>query len=94
MADYPVLFVGVHCCIDELERREKVRGDRNIGQARRQLEYVHKGEIYDIELNTDIDSIEEISNKVIEALIHEDFFTGWSQTYKKIGGIDTHGCEK
>jgi chloramphenicol 3-O phosphotransferase len=94
MADYPVLFVGVHCSIEELERREKVRGDRNVGQARKQLEYVHKGEIYDIELSTDIDSVEENSNKVIEALSHEENFTGWSQTYKKLRGIDTHRCEK
>jgi chloramphenicol 3-O phosphotransferase len=32
--DYPVLFVRVECGIQELERRECTRGDRQIGQAR------------------------------------------------------------
>lgn len=50
LSNYPVLFVGVHCPIEELERREKARGNRNIGQAKQQLEYVHKDEIYDIEM--------------------------------------------
>lgn len=39
---YPVLFVGVHCQPKELQRREISRGDRSIGQAKRQLAFVHK----------------------------------------------------
>jgi len=34
---YPVLFVHVTCPADELRRREKERGDRNIGMAERFL---------------------------------------------------------
>ena len=70
LANYPVLFVGVHCPIEELERREHARGDRTIGQARKQLEYVHKDVIYDVEVNTFRESIEECAHKVIDALNH------------------------
>jgi chloramphenicol 3-O phosphotransferase len=45
-------FVGVHCSLDELERREFERGDRVIGQARGQFNIVHLGMRYDIEVNT------------------------------------------
>jgi chloramphenicol 3-O phosphotransferase len=47
-----VWFVGVHCELDELERREVARGDRRIGQARGQFGKVHEGMVYDIELDT------------------------------------------
>lgn len=80
LVDYPVLFVGVHCPLEELERRERVRGDRNIGQARRQLEYVHKSEIYDIEVNTFVESIEECLNKIIEMLNDADCHNCWNQS--------------
>ncbi|NJK44564.1 MAG: hypothetical protein HC933_10015 [Pleurocapsa sp. SU_196_0] len=36
-----VFFVGVHCPLPELERRERARGDRRIRDARRDLETVH-----------------------------------------------------
>jgi chloramphenicol 3-O phosphotransferase len=84
LADYPILFVGVHCSLEELERREKVRGDRNIGQAKRQLEHVHKSEIYDIEVNTFAESVEECSNKIIKMLNNADCHNGWKQSSKII----------
>jgi chloramphenicol 3-O phosphotransferase len=52
LADYDVVFVGVHCSAEELERRERARGDRQIGQAAAQLEKVHAHGIYDIECDT------------------------------------------
>ncbi len=83
LVDYPVLFVGVHCPIKELEQREKARGDRNLGQAEKQLEYVHKDEIYDIEVNTFHDSVEDCSKKVIEVLNNSKCHKGWLYTSKK-----------
>lgn len=47
-----VLWVGVHCDLAELERREIARGDRLPGQARRQFSLVHKGITYDVEVDT------------------------------------------
>ena len=49
---YPVLFVRVDCSLEELERREKERSDRDVGQARGQLQYVHNHEIYDCVVDT------------------------------------------
>lgn len=47
-----VIFVGVHCPLEELERREKARGDRGIGAARSQFDKVHAARIYDLEIDT------------------------------------------
>ncbi|WP_114572248.1 chloramphenicol phosphotransferase CPT family protein [Exiguobacterium flavidum] len=52
LLDHPVCFVGVHCPVEELEKRERMRGDRTIGQARAQLAYVHRQESYDVEVDT------------------------------------------
>lgn len=43
---YKVYFVGVFCDLEELERREKSRGDRIIGLARGQIDLVHKHKKY------------------------------------------------
>ena len=45
-------LVGVHCMLDELERRETARGDRPSGTARRQFELVHAGRRYDFSVDT------------------------------------------
>lgn len=66
LKDYPLLLVGVNCPIEELERREKARGDRELGLARKQLEYVHKDVTYDIEINTYEESVEECTKKVVK----------------------------
>jgi chloramphenicol 3-O phosphotransferase len=51
---FPVFFVGVHCPLPELERREKARGDRRIGDARRDIEIlqIHQYGVYDIEIDS------------------------------------------
>lgn len=48
---FDVFFVGVHCPLDELERREAARGDRPTGGARRDFETIHRHAIYDLELD-------------------------------------------
>jgi chloramphenicol 3-O phosphotransferase len=37
-----VILIGVHCPLEELERRESERGDRRAGMARLQFEQVHE----------------------------------------------------
>ena len=44
-------MVGLHCPLDELERRELARGDRRIGQAKADFATTHVHCEYDIELN-------------------------------------------
>ncbi|MET7683749.1 AAA family ATPase [Streptomyces sp. NPDC005423] len=47
-----VVFVGVHCPAEELERRERARPDRPPGLAARQVARVHAHGLYDIECDT------------------------------------------
>lgn len=46
-----VVFVAVRCSLEELEAREKMRGDRHPGLARYQYDRVHLHGIYDVELD-------------------------------------------
>jgi chloramphenicol 3-O phosphotransferase len=52
LAPHDVFFVGVHCGLAELERREKARGDRPAGDARRDFETIHLHARYDFEIDT------------------------------------------
>lgn len=47
-----VFFVGVHCPLPELERRELERGDRRIGEAQADYETTHAFAIYDVDVDT------------------------------------------
>lgn len=58
-ADYRALllgfetrFVGLVAPLEALEARELARGDREIGLARWQYDRVHKGRVYDLEIDT------------------------------------------
>jgi chloramphenicol 3-O-phosphotransferase len=66
--DYPVLFVHVVCPVDELRRREKERGDRSIGQAESQLSILNPQDVYDITVDTYMQTPEECANRIIECL--------------------------
>ena len=48
LAPFDVFFVGVHCPLPELERRERHRGDRRIGEARTDFHAVHRFTEYDL----------------------------------------------
>jgi chloramphenicol 3-O phosphotransferase len=52
LAGCDVLFVGLHCPIEEAVRREKVRGDRAPGGAAIFHGLVHRHSGYDLELDT------------------------------------------
>lgn len=62
------MSVGVFCPLDELERREKERGDRRIGQAKEQLEFVHKEEVYDLKVDTFRDGLEGCVEKILQQM--------------------------
>jgi chloramphenicol 3-O phosphotransferase len=63
-----VWFVGVHCALEELERREIARGDRRIGQARGQFGKVHQGMIYDIEVDMTSTSTKAACEVIVSAI--------------------------
>lgn len=51
-----VFFVGVHCALDELERRELARGDRPVGDARRDFHRIHAYCLYDLDVDGMLDA--------------------------------------
>lgn len=64
LAPYTVYFVGVHCPLDELRRRERARGDRFSGTAERQFPRVHRHQMYDIEVDTSLASAEVCAERI------------------------------
>ena len=52
LEDFDVVFVGVRCAREELERRTRLRGDRDLGVAMAQRERVHAHGRYDLECDT------------------------------------------
>ena len=71
------LCIGVYCPLEELERREIVRGDRPSGYARSQIELVHTHAPYDAEVNTVTQTTEEsigLIRKVLSSPPARPFF--------------------
>ena len=58
LAPFDVFFVGVHCPLAELERRERQRGDRSLGEARQDYETTHALCQYDFEIDATRDTAE------------------------------------
>ena len=63
-----LLFVKLYCCVDELNRREKARGDRKSGLAESQLHTVHQGVRYDLVLDTNLFTPEQCTEEVISVI--------------------------
>ena len=61
-----VMFLFVSCPLDELNRREKARGDRNIGNAESQFIKLMPTDIYDFVVNTYDDTTEKCAELIIE----------------------------
>jgi chloramphenicol 3-O phosphotransferase len=52
LAPFALRFVGLFAPLAVLEARERARGDRAIGLARWQYDRVHRGIVYDLEIDT------------------------------------------
>jgi len=63
---HDVFFVGLHCPLEELERRERARGDRRAGEARADFEITHSFCLYDLEIRS-TDPTEVNAEKTIAA---------------------------
>ena len=64
LRDERVWLIGVHCSVEELERRERARGDRQSGLAREQQATIHNSACYDIEVDTSVLSLEQCARIV------------------------------
>ncbi len=66
LEDFDVFLVGVHCPLPELERREQLRGDRGVGDARRDSETVHSFTKYDFEIDSS-EPVNDNASRIISA---------------------------
>jgi chloramphenicol 3-O phosphotransferase len=64
LARLRVWLVGVYCALPELERRERVRGDRMPGLAQQQFHTIHAHARYDIEVDTSRSSVGECADQI------------------------------
>ena len=60
-------FVGLFAPLEVVQTRERMRGDRDIGLAKGQIERVHNGRVYDLEVDTSQKSPEQIAEAICEA---------------------------
>lgn len=66
LTPFDVLFVGVHCPLAELVRREHARGDRIHGQAAFHFDRVHAHRLYDVECDTSTASVRQCAVQIKE----------------------------
>jgi chloramphenicol 3-O phosphotransferase len=68
LAHLDVFLVGVHCDLDELDRRERLRGDRRIGEGRSHIEdnLIHTFGPYDLE----VDTTARVSTTLTKSVLH------------------------
>ena len=70
---FEVFYVGIHCPMPELERRERERGDRTIGEGRSHIEDgIHTWGPYDFELDSSAQSVKDSAKIVIKAYYNRD----------------------
>ncbi len=65
---FQAYLVGVYCPLDELQRRERIRGDRYMGTAARQFDHVHRYGIYDVEVDTSRTNAETCAEQIMTYL--------------------------
>jgi len=66
LSGFDVYFVGLQCPLAELERRERARGNRRIGEARADHVRVHEFARYDLELDS-TESVESNVDKLVSS---------------------------
>jgi chloramphenicol 3-O phosphotransferase len=89
LAPFDVFFVGVHCSLEELERRERERGDRTLGEGRSHLvEGVHTWGVYDFEVDTSVASPQENAILLKAALANRPKPSAFERMYVKQFGCD------
>ena len=60
-----VFFVGVHCALPELERREIARGDRRRGEAHADFQTTHTLCSYDLEIDSTTGAVDQMAAAVL-----------------------------
>ncbi|MEL7625610.1 MAG: hypothetical protein AAGU15_01970 [Anaerolineaceae bacterium] len=62
--DLPAYLIGVRCPLDVLLQRERSRKNRTLGQAEAQYHLVHAHCVYDLEVDTSLNTPEECAAQI------------------------------
>ncbi|MEJ9160512.1 phosphotransferase-like protein, partial [Paenibacillus graminis] len=81
--DHPTFFVGVLCSKEELTRREQIRGDREIGLANSQFDYIYSYDEYDLEVNTEELSPAECTDKILSYIKSDQDYSAFKNLSKR-----------
>lgn len=81
---YSILLVGVHCSLEELNRRERHRQDRTIGAAAAKFNRVHRGFVYDVEVDSSIKGPSELAAEIMDYINRVDVLRGRDKTMTNI----------
>ena len=73
---YDLKCVGLTASLVELERRERLRGDRLLGLSRWQHERVHHGVEYDLVVDTTECDHKEVADIIVSALVRRPSTSG------------------
>ena len=69
---HKLCYVGVHCSLEELERREQNKRDRTKGWAAKQFKDLHDRANYDIEVDTTATKAIDNANLIKDYLIYKN----------------------
>src|SRR5262245_18482388 len=69
LTDVEVLLVAVMAPLRVLEEREAARGNRIAGEARAQVDVIHRGVEYDVTVDTSHQSPDECARSILAALV-------------------------
>lgn len=80
----PVTFVKVTCPLEELERRELQRGNRDIGLAKWQTSHMDFNDIYDLKVDTYKNSTEQCVKIILSRLnLNSNENSAFSKLYRQ-----------
>lgn len=65
LAGLPAWLIGIYCPLAVLQDREKQRHDRTLGQAALQYAAVHAHGVYDLKLDTSVESPQRAAEKIL-----------------------------
>jgi chloramphenicol 3-O phosphotransferase len=83
LARHEVVFVGLTCGVEELERRERERGNRSIGLARFQYPNIHIHGAYDIVVDTEMNDATHCALQIKEVVENGRAFTNFHQAVEQ-----------
>lgn len=78
-----VYFIGIHCSLAEISKREISRGNRYLGLAREQISRVHgPTRYYDLAIDTDITSATDSAKQIISFIEDTPNPKGFKKLYR------------